>query len=209
MKKEIGEVLDYEDMVSFGREGLLESARRFDPERGVSFRRYAAYRVRGAILDGVRSHAALSRRAYEKVRALQAALDVSAGWSEDTSASVAAGLAPEGADQRLSECLATLATTMAIGLGPIRAFDDDGAPIAVDPSQPPDEQAERAELMRVVRAELARLPEAEATLIRRHYLNDENIDQVAREMGLSKSWGSRILARGMSLLTKRLQGSSR
>src|SRR4028118_819515 len=39
------------DLESAGREGLLGAARRFEPERGVPFRRYANHRIRGAMLD--------------------------------------------------------------------------------------------------------------------------------------------------------------
>jgi RNA polymerase sigma factor FliA len=46
---------DYrEDMTGYGLLGLLEAARRFDPDRGFKFRPFAGFRVRGAILDGMR-----------------------------------------------------------------------------------------------------------------------------------------------------------
>ena len=59
-----------------------------------------------------------------------------------------------------------------------------------------------AELIGLVRAHLDALPEGEATLIRRHYLRGEDIDDVARDMGLSKSWGSlpRISPAGLSFI---------
>ena len=48
----IGGAVELDDLRSFGREGLLDAARRYDPTRGVPFRAYANYRVRGAIYDG-------------------------------------------------------------------------------------------------------------------------------------------------------------
>src|SRR5258708_6493708 len=46
--------LKFDDLVAYGRLGLVMAARRFDPTRGPSFADYAAARVRGAMLDGFR-----------------------------------------------------------------------------------------------------------------------------------------------------------
>lgn len=54
-------MVELDDLVHDGVLGLLECARRFDPARGVDFRTYAAYRIRGAILDGLRARDPLPR----------------------------------------------------------------------------------------------------------------------------------------------------
>ena len=46
---------EFDDLVGFGTEGLLAAIDRFDPGRGVQFATFAAYRIRGAIYDGIRS----------------------------------------------------------------------------------------------------------------------------------------------------------
>ncbi len=202
---EVGDVLPGNELVSFGREGLLEAARRYDPDRGVPFLRFAQYRVRGAVLDGMRRHAQLPRRAHEKVKALRAATSAAEGMVEDTTAAVAAGLRGEAADQRLADQLAIFATAMAVGFGAALALDDDGTTIAVDESRSPEEQMQSAELMRVVHEEIDRLPEIEAVLVRRHILGEESLDTAAASMGLSKSWASRLVTRAMATLTRRLK----
>ena len=63
---------DAEDLVAYAFEGLLEARRRFDPARGVPFKSFAYYRVRGAVLDGVRAMAYLPRRAYARLKASEA-----------------------------------------------------------------------------------------------------------------------------------------
>jgi len=50
-----------DDLVSYGCEGLLEAARRFDDARGVPFEKWAAIRVRGAIVDAIRMHGPYTR----------------------------------------------------------------------------------------------------------------------------------------------------
>src|SRR5436309_15998857 len=46
---------DREELAQAARLGLVEAAHRFDAERGVPFERWAALRIRGAILDSVRA----------------------------------------------------------------------------------------------------------------------------------------------------------
>ena len=61
LRRTLGSSAEYDELVASGREGLLDAARRYDPVRGVPFKLYANYRVRGAMLDGVRRAAPLPR----------------------------------------------------------------------------------------------------------------------------------------------------
>jgi RNA polymerase sigma factor for flagellar operon FliA len=47
--------VDREELARAGALGLVEAARRYDEDRGVPFERFAAQRIRGAILDAVRA----------------------------------------------------------------------------------------------------------------------------------------------------------
>jgi RNA polymerase sigma factor for flagellar operon FliA len=204
MREQLSKQLPLEELESFAREGLLEAARRYDPARGASFRTFALYRIRGAVLDGLRAHTGLPRRAYERVRAMGAGNDVSEGFAEDLAAELAAGIDAERADERLASRLAAVATAMAMGCTAPGAVGERGELVAADPGMPADRCLEREELRALVRREVDRLPEAESTLVRRYFLGEEKLEPIARDMGLSKSWGSRILARGVEMLAKRL-----
>ncbi len=202
--RELGNLLELDEMISFGQEGLLTAARRYDPDRQVPFRKYAYHRIRGAILDGMRTYAPLSRRNHEKVKALQSANLIASGFFEDTSAAIASGITAQSADERLADHLAVLATAMAIGVEGNDVLAQDGQRVTVA-SDRTDAKAEQNELMKIVHQELANLSDQEALFIRRHFFRDENIEDIASEMGLSKSWGSRVPSRGISKLSKRLQ----
>lgn len=194
------------DLESAGREGLLTAARRFEADRGVPFRRYANHRIRGSMLDAVRRESRLPRRAYERLQMLSAALPLNEQASEDLAAPAAPGAgAPADADARLAEHLANLATAMAVGLL-ARPIQTDEGLSAVDPSPPADEQLERAEARQQVLDAIDDLPEQERALVRRHYFEGERFDHVASELGLSKSWASRLHTRAVARLTKRFQG---
>lgn len=204
-----GEGVELDDLISYGREGLLDAARRFDEARGVPFRAYANFRVRGAIIDGVRAMSRVPRRVYERLGALAAAGRVSEGALEDLQAPTAPGSGPREAEQALGDHLGTMATAMAMGLLNPTVRGDEGEPTPLSVAPSPEEAMGRAELVHAVERAIEDLPDEEATLIRRHYFNGERFDHVATDLGLSKSWASRLHTRAVQRLTKRLRQLTR
>ena len=197
-----------EELESFGMEGLLEASRRFDPERGVPFRGYASFRIRGAIIDGARQLARLPRRVHERLKLLEDGIHVSEGAYEDLAATHGGGGAAQpkaAAERALNDHLAAMATAMATGLVTTAARDDEGELSAVDRGPSPEAATAEAELLHIVRDAIAELPADEAELVRRHYLQGERFDHVAADLQLSKSWASRLHKRAMERLTKRLK----
>ncbi len=202
----LGPVVELDDLRSFGREGLLDAARKFDSGRGVPFRAYANFRVRGAIIDGVRSAAQLPRRAYERLNGLSAALKVSEGAADDTFAA-SGNVTRAQADQALGDHLAAMAAAITLGLIAPTAVGEEGEHVQVSTTDSPEDAVSRAELLALVQEAILALPEEEAVLVRRHYLEGERFDHVAQALGLSKSWASRLHTRAMQRLAKRLRGS--
>ncbi len=68
--------VDIEDLVSAGVEGLLHAFAKFDPEKKVQFRSYAQFRIRGAILDSLRTLDWSPRELRRKGRAVEEAIRV-------------------------------------------------------------------------------------------------------------------------------------
>jgi len=60
--------LDYSDLVGYGSIALVEAVERFEPERGYKFETYAALRVKGAILDAIRTMDLVSRPVRRRMR---------------------------------------------------------------------------------------------------------------------------------------------
>jgi RNA polymerase sigma factor for flagellar operon FliA len=186
-----------DDLRSFGREGLLQAARSFDPARGVPFRRWANLRIRGSVIDGVRQWGHLPRRVYAELRSLAAANHVEGAYEEEHGAPPAT---PEAADARLTSYLAAMATAMAVGAATVR--DDLASDENVDT---PEELTATAELLQLVKTIVKTLPDAERTLIERHYFGDDTLEEAAASLGLSKSWGSRLHARAIERIAKELR----
>ena len=71
--------LTSDDIFQFGVIGLLDAIERFDAHRGVKFETFAGYRIKGAILDGLRSADIVPRSARKKQRDLDQAYESAGG----------------------------------------------------------------------------------------------------------------------------------
>lgn len=198
MRRQFGPHVQVDDLASQGRETLVAAARSFDPERGVPFRRWANLRIRGAMIDSVRQSGNLPKRVYRKLRALQAADHVHTAASEDAAAGASA--TPDAADAKLGDQLGTAAMAMAVGFLAMR--HGEALEHAKDPDHSPESNVGHGELLNRVRGAIAELPEQERTLLTRHYFDDINLDEAGRELGLSKSWASRLHARGVEAVAR-------
>lgn len=63
--------LDAEDLVSVGVIGLMDAMDKYDPTREAKFKTYAEFRIRGAMLDEIRSMDWIPRSVHERIGHLQ------------------------------------------------------------------------------------------------------------------------------------------
>lgn len=64
-----------DDLVSLGMMGLFDALNKFDLNRDLKFDTYASFRVRGAIIDGLRKEDWLPRSAREKAKKLEVQIE--------------------------------------------------------------------------------------------------------------------------------------
>ncbi len=198
VRRQVGQ-LELDELVACGYEGLIGAARRYDANRGVPFRAWAVLRVRGAMLDAVRGAGVMSRSAYKQIRAIEAADTTACTLLENS-------LRPENAtiaDERLTAHLMSMATAMATGY--VAASSEQGLVDIEDTGDSPEEQLAREELVAAIRECIAALPEIERRLIERHYFDDTTLEEAGEELGLSKSWASRLHTRAIETIAKRLK----
>jgi RNA polymerase sigma factor for flagellar operon FliA len=205
--RSIGPMADREELAALGREGLLHAARRFEPERGVPFRAYANFRVKGAILDGVRKMAQLPVSTHRRLAAVQDPAEFSEGEAAHVFNEFKGSPTQAGSAQALSNHLAGMATAVAMGLV-VEASPDEMGPLAVDARPSPEEALSRAQLLTLATEAVDELCAEEAELVRRHYFGGERLDDIARDLNISKSWASRLHTRAIGRLSKRLQGAA-
>ncbi|MDH5671700.1 MAG: sigma-70 family RNA polymerase sigma factor [Myxococcales bacterium] len=179
----------HEDLLSYAYTGLLEARERYDAGRGTPFKAFAYYRVRGAVIDGVRRMAHMPRRAHARMQALEAL---------DTSAEAQAPNTSEPAPNAAAALGAIKATldrvTTAYALAQAAGQDPD------DQGDDPERSAMLSERRAAVAEEVERLPERERMLIRGYYFEGRHLEDICKEIGVSKSWGSRTHTRALSRL---------
>ena len=183
-----------EDLVAFGFQGLLEARQRFDSSKGVAFKSFAHYRVRGAILDGVRAMARLPRRAYARLRAAEA-LDQ---MSESNAENQGGASRPTGVEGNLRSIDAILGRVAAAYTVAISAED------AALGAGSPEEALLHEERLLKMREALEKLPDRERHMIEGHYFQGKRFDTLSSELGISKSWGSRVHTHALDLLKQAL-----
>jgi RNA polymerase sigma factor for flagellar operon FliA len=188
--------VEFDELVSAGREGLFEAARRFEATHGIPFGAYANYRVRGAILDAVRKVSGLPRDVSRRLAAIEALQALGAGSVEHVYASEGSVLAREDyVGNHVAS--AAVATALAVAGG--------GGTTALDELRSdPEEVTAQRELMALVRLELDELGPNERDVIYAKYFEDQDFVQIGEQLNCSKSWACRVHARAVERLGKRL-----
>jgi len=204
VRRQLGRSLEIDELQGMGGEGLLEAARSYAPELGVPFRAWAYFKIRGAMLDGVRRQSVLPRAAYAKLRALEAAQQARDGQMEDEAAS--ATETAEAADARVANTTASIAMAMAAAfLGAKHGVSDQ----IKDEAESPEEAVIRSTLMEKVRGAIAKLPENECALMTAYYFEEATLEEAGARLGLSKSWSSRLHARALESVSIEIREQSR
>ncbi len=198
LKIKLGRAIDFDDLVGYGSKGLIEAAERFDPAQGVVFTTFAYYRIRGAMLDGVRTMGWYSRSDYARYRAEERAHELLRNLSEREGAANEAGAGAGGDDraatlENIAEILGQVATVHITSIEAAKHVADDKLPAA-------DASLELGQMSGRVNDALKTLPEKERRLMELYYFGDKNLEEAGAEMGLSKSWACRLHARAVGLL---------
>jgi RNA polymerase sigma factor (sigma-70 family) len=71
---ELAGVISYPEVLAYARQGLVEAARRYSPEAGAAFSTFSWFRIRGAVIDGVRK-AGRSRDAHSFAKQARASAE--------------------------------------------------------------------------------------------------------------------------------------
>jgi len=200
LARTFGSTVDSEELLGAGREGLYDAARKYDPTRDNTFRTFANYRVRGAVIDAVRRSAHLPRGLYNELRALEAAALVTDGEAGVALARATQAISPGAAETRLTRHLGSVATAAAIEMaGPASSN------AIVDPAMNPEEQLADAELLDLIRRCIDDMEPNEACIIRAFYFEGKSLSEIGESNNFTRSWACRLHARAMARLSKRIK----
>jgi RNA polymerase sigma factor for flagellar operon FliA len=191
--------VSFEELVALANAGLAEAATRYEPDRGVQFATFAWYRVNGAIVDGLRKTTQLPRRTWARLVALRAAND----YLENRGARElgerersARPLAGADALTRIQQAMSAIRTMYMTSL---EAMREDGFDVA-DDGPALGERIDSQRLASRLRQAIEALPDKERALVTKHYFEGKNLLEAGAELGMSKSWASRLHAQAVEKL---------
>lgn len=185
--------VDRDDLIGAGVLGLLDAVDKFDPTRGVQFKTYAEMRVRGAMLDSLRSLDWAPRSMRQRAREVEAAyrqIEQKYGRpAEEEEVSAALGLSTAQFHALLGE----LQGLTLLGLEGGSEDDAFHAPqIPDDPARNPLTLYEHAEgRARLIEA-IDRLPARERQVVALYYLEELTMKEVGAVLGITESRVSQL-----------------
>ena len=198
-------IIDYEDILSSGTIGLIEAVERFDNEKGVKFETYAISRIRGAIIDALRTLDRLPRSVRQKAKeSTQAILQLTSDLGrEPTEDEVAAslGLPVETYRRHLVDAAWVTVSLDAMGSGD---DDEEGGGGAMGVADPDAEDfsvgMERQELIGDLAEAIRELPDREQLILSLYYKDELTMREVSKVLGISESRVCQLHARALSRL---------
>jgi RNA polymerase sigma factor for flagellar operon FliA len=190
--------VDRDALQSAGAAALVAASRAYDPERGVPFERYAATRIRGAIVDELRATdwAPRSvRRRSREVEEARSTLTVSGGGRPDDAA-VAQALGVSVDDVVRTDSDVVRASVLPLEAGPDATYLEN----LCAPGQGPEGSVMDAERLEYLADAIAELPDRLAAVVRGYFLEERPMAELAAELGVTDSRISQLRAEALVLL---------
>jgi RNA polymerase sigma factor for flagellar operon FliA len=196
----VKEHVEFDELVALGNAGLAEAASRFDPNRGASFQTFAWYRVQGSVVDGLRKSTTLPRRVWARLVALRAASEYLEHRAEREAGAAQRGAPSAEGAAALAQVKNDLSAIRTMYLTSLEAIREGGFDMADANAQSPADRIHSQRVATKLREALAALPERERALVTKHYYEGKNLLEAGAELGISKSWASRLHAQAVERL---------
>jgi len=192
-----------DDLASAGSLALVQAAQAFDDSFGVPFARYAALRIRGALLDELRSMDWVSRGARQRARRVTT-----------TSDELTSRLGRSPTRHELAETLGTTVADVDAARGDadrrilsIEAFDCAIADTVKEPGIGPEERLLVNEKLEHLRAAVIALPARLRYVVEQLFFQDRAVSDLADELGVSQSRISQLRTEALALMKDGMNAS--
>ena len=193
-----------DDLVSAGIIGLLEVMEKYDPTRGAKLNTFAYLRIRGAMIDELRSRDWFPRSARAKARKIQEVtrkLEHEMGRYPDEEA-VAREMKMD-----LDSYLSMLRSCGNLSVVSIEDMSDAVGEsrdkvigYVLDDNENPEKYAEFYEVERILGAEIDRLSERQRMVLTLYYHEDMNMKEIAKTLGVTEARVCQIHAQAINNL---------
>ncbi len=186
--------LERKDIQGWAELGLVEAANSFDSTRGVQFKTFAYYRVKGAIYDGLRKMGWYPKGQYQLMRFEMAANE----YLRDASGEPPRAGTAEGRVLDLKELTGNLMTCYMLSLDAMPQEPIDQRQVSAE------DAVVRGEQTRNLKRSLLQLPEINRRVLEYCYFGGLTLEEIGRKLGLSRSWVCRLHAKSLAMLRKHL-----
>jgi RNA polymerase sigma factor for flagellar operon FliA len=200
--------VDVADLVSYGIIGLIKAIDRYDPGRGVKFTTYAIPRIRGSIIDELRTTTWAPRAVRNSVRSLDtttSSLTATLGRAP-TDAEVASSM---GISEEELHAVHQHAATRVIAIdSPVRSQGDTRrfalADVVPDPYEGPEALLEAKDMRERILKIIAGMAERERTIMVLYYIERLTLAQIGELLGITESRVCQLRARAVLDIRKTL-----
>lgn len=207
--------VDEQDLVSYGLLGLIGAIERFDPGREIKFETFAMARIRGAIIDELRSLDWVPRSVRTRARQIERAITVlekelmRAPTDEEIAKKL--GLTTEELDDSLGE----ISRTSIAALDELWSPSGSGDTVALidtieDESGPdPELSLEQSEIREALAESISELPEREKLVVTLYYYEELTLREIGEVLGVTESRVSQLHTKAILRLKAHLSGAQR
>jgi RNA polymerase sigma factor for flagellar operon FliA len=199
------------DLVSYGIFGLIDAIDKFDPERGFKFETYAISRIKGAIIDELRSIDWVPRSVRAKARAIERAyskLENELKRSpEDKEVAAELGVTEEELDHTLSQVSFTGLVALDELIGRGNSDSDGGSTVGdtvSDRANDPVEAFEADEMKHLLADMINRMPDRERLVLTLYYYEALTLAEIGQVLGVTESRVCQIHTKAILQLRSRL-----
>lgn len=203
--------IEVDDLISVGVLGLIDAIKKYDPGRGAKFKTYAEFRVRGAILDELRSMDWVPRSVRQKASSLDSVVQKLQSHlgrpPEDDEIADEMGLSMDDYFDILNETRSM----------PILSLEDLGIAketgeqqsllecLAGKSDADPQTQFRLNELKEIIAKAIDQLPEKEKLMISLYYYEELTMREIGEVLGITESRVSQIHSKAVFRLRSKLK----
>ena len=207
--------VDEQDLVSYGLLGLIGAIERYDPGREIKFETYAIARIKGAIIDELRSLDWVPRSVRARAREIERAIVdlertlMRAPTDEEIAAKVGVS------ENELEKSLSDISRSSMAALDELWTLQGSSDQVALidtiidTDGSDPEFSLEQTELNDALAESIARLPEREKLVVTLYYYEELTLREIGEVLGVTESRVSQLHTKAVLRLKARLSGAVR
>jgi RNA polymerase sigma factor for flagellar operon FliA len=203
------------DLISYGLIGLISSIERFEPAREIRFETFAITRIKGSIIDELRSLDWVPRSVRAKAREIERANAKLEHQLRRAPTDQEMATALETTVEEFQESLVRISNTSVVALDELWTVSDSSGDqvslldtIKDEEGVDPARELDLSEMKDRLADAIARLPEREKLVVALYYYENLTLREIGEVLGVTESRVSQLHTKAVLRLKSRLQGDS-